>query len=288
MIRGMPPADNHVHTEWSWDAVAGSMEQSCARAVELGLPSIAFTEHLDLTRWVVAPEAKAKPRPDAAKAGPDGRFDLPALDVDGYLACVRRCRDRYPGLRILSGVEVGEPHWHEDRVKALLATADCERVLGSLHSLEVGGAPWIVDALYQEHAPGDLEADGIVRAYLAEALRMVESSHAFEVLAHIDYPLRRWPAGAAVFDPTEFEEEFRAVLRALARSGRVLEVNTVVPLPAEVIGWWYEVGGEAVSFGSDAHAPSLVARDFAHAAAMAEAQGFLPGRDPSDFWRRRP
>ena len=37
------PPDDHTHTEWSWDARSGSMEGSCARAVELGLPSIAFT-----------------------------------------------------------------------------------------------------------------------------------------------------------------------------------------------------------------------------------------------------
>lgn len=37
----MLPPDGHIHSEWSWDAVVGSMEQSCARAVELGLPSIA-------------------------------------------------------------------------------------------------------------------------------------------------------------------------------------------------------------------------------------------------------
>ncbi len=285
MIGSMLPADNHVHTEWSWDAVAGSMERSCAHAVELGLPSIAFTEHVDLTRWVIAPEAKLWR--DGARVGPDGRFDPPALDVDGYLACLQRCRDRFPGLRILSGVEVGEPHWYEDQVKAVLAAVDCDRVLGSLHSLEVGGGPWIVDALYGESAPDGLEPDGIVRAYLAEALRMVESTDAFAVLAHIDYPVRRWPASAGAFDPASFEAEYRAVLRALARSGRALEVNTVVPLRAEVVRWWHEVGGEAVSFGSDAHTPSSVARDFARAADMVEAQGFLPGRDPSDLWRRR-
>ena len=50
------PADNHVHTEWSWEAPGGSMQKSCARAVELGVPSIAFTEHGDLTPWVIAPE----------------------------------------------------------------------------------------------------------------------------------------------------------------------------------------------------------------------------------------
>ena len=54
----------------------------------------------------------------------------------------------------------------------------------------------------------------------------------FAVLAHIDYPVRHWPAQAGRFDAAVFEDEYRAVLAALARSGRMLEVNTVVPLPA--------------------------------------------------------
>ena len=58
----MLPPDGHVHTEWSWDAADGSMERSCARAVELGLPSIAFTEHADFTRWVIDPEVAAQLR----------------------------------------------------------------------------------------------------------------------------------------------------------------------------------------------------------------------------------
>ncbi|TMD32858.1 MAG: hypothetical protein E6I95_10030 [Chloroflexi bacterium] len=36
-----------MHTEWSWDAPIGHMERSCRRAIELGLPAIAFTEHAD-------------------------------------------------------------------------------------------------------------------------------------------------------------------------------------------------------------------------------------------------
>ena len=32
------------------------------------------------------------------------------LDVTGYLASVADCRERFPGLRILSGVETGESH----------------------------------------------------------------------------------------------------------------------------------------------------------------------------------
>ncbi|MEU8278489.1 PHP domain-containing protein [Microbispora bryophytorum] len=49
----MLPADSHVHSEWSWDAPLGSMERTCEKAVELGLPAIAFTEHVDHTVWMV-------------------------------------------------------------------------------------------------------------------------------------------------------------------------------------------------------------------------------------------
>ena len=282
----MVPPDNHVHSEWSWDAAAGSMEQSCARAVELGLPSIAFTEHVDGTRWVLTAEAQSLMPPERVGAG--GRFDPPAVDLDGYFACVQRCRDRYPDLRILTGVELGEPHWFDDQTRALLRSGDFDRVLGSLHSLDLDDGPWLVDHLFWASAPEGVVPDEIVRGYLAETLRMIEASDTFEVLAHIDYPVRGWPAAGGVFDPADFKDEYRAVLRALAGSDRALEVNTRLPMPSEIIRWWYEVGGDAVSFGSDAHQPSLVAHGFEDAAAMVEAHGFQPGRHPYDFWRRRP
>ena len=247
----MLPPDGHVHTEWSWDAADGSMERSCARAVELGLPSIAFTEHADFTRWVIDPEVAAQLRwRHPAWIGPDGRFSPPPLDAVGYLAGVQRCRDRFPGLRILSGTELGEPHWHKDAVNALLGTGTFDRVLGSVHSLELD-AIRLVDLLFDRAEPADL-----IQAYLGEALRLAESTAPFAVLAHIDYPVRHWPAEAGPFDATRFEDEYRTVLEALARSGRVLELNTRVPLPAVIVRWWYEAGGEALVVGSDAHWPA--------------------------------
>ncbi|HEY2811851.1 MAG TPA: PHP domain-containing protein [Acidimicrobiales bacterium] len=201
------PGDNHVHTEWSWDAVAGSMEGSCARALELGLPSIAFTEHVDLTRWVLTRKQAARTSPDRVDG--DGRFEPPRLDVDGYLACVERCRDRFPDLRILSGVELGEPHWFEDEIDTLLSHGAFDRVLGSMHSVELDDGPWVVDALYGDDAPPDLDPSSVVRGYLQETVRMVESSAVFAVLAHIDYPVRHWPSDGPAFDPFDFEDEFR-------------------------------------------------------------------------------
>jgi len=65
-----------------------------------------------------------------------------------------------------------------------------------------------------------------------------------------------------------------------AQSGRALEINTIVPLHSTVVRWWHQEGGEAITFGSDAHEPAAVFRGFRDAAGMAQAHGFRPGRGP--------
>jgi histidinol-phosphatase (PHP family) len=125
----------------------------------------------------------------------------------------------------------------------------------------------------------------VMRRYLTELTRLVDGSDIFEVLAHLDYPRRNWPTGTDAYDQAAFEEEHRAVLRSLARSGRVLEINTESPLASvTLLRWWRDEGGRAVSFGSDAHVPWLVGNRFALAASVAEAAGFAPGRDQFGFW----
>lgn len=278
------PPDDHVHSEWSWDAAAGSMEGSCARAVELGLPAIAFTEHFDHTRWVTPPEVEQQ-FSEVAHLVEDGRFDPPPLDTEGYLEELDRCRSRFPDLRIVTGVEIGEPHWFPDEVGDLLDTGAFERVLGSQHSFRVDGEPWLAE-LGGVASPSGLTPHEIVRAHLVETHEMVVSCDRFAVLAHIDYAARYWPDGPERFPVGDFEDEIRAVLEAVAASGRTLEVNTAIPLDAEIIRWWREHGGGSVSFGSDAHQPGTVGRRFDVVVDMVESIGFRPGAHPYDLWRR--
>ena len=137
-LRAVPdPAripDRHVHTEWSWDAALGEMTATCAGAVELGLPAVAFTEHADFNAWVPCPAAGVGPpvagsRKDAgqaATAAPPNRWAwspgrLPGhrwpvrtpatptrsgyLDIAGYWEAIDRCRSafvRSPSSRFCS------------------------------------------------------------------------------------------------------------------------------------------------------------------------------------------
>ncbi len=243
------------------------MAETCRKALDLGLTSIAFTEHAD---WVRGPGA--------------------VVDLQAYVACVDRCRALFPDLRILSGVEMGEPHHHSEAARELLAGASFDRTLASVHCIR-----W-QDRTVDASEPGFLQAevvDAMFAAYLADTLAMVESDAAFEVLAHLDYPKRYWPAGAR-YDERRFEEGFRAVLRAAAGRGVALEVNTTrggdparFLCPGQlVLGWWREEGGRAVAFGSDAHSPEHVAAGFELAAQVVEAAGFRPAADPDGFWTR--
>jgi histidinol-phosphatase (PHP family) len=60
------PLDSHVHSQWSWDALAGSMKGTCQRAVQIGLPAVAFTEHADFT---LVPAARPEGPPTVAAIG---------------------------------------------------------------------------------------------------------------------------------------------------------------------------------------------------------------------------
>jgi histidinol-phosphatase (PHP family) len=268
------PADGHVHSEWSWDARLGSMADTCARAVEIGLPAVAFTEHVDVTPFRAGSLAGT-----FGDLVSDGVLTAPALDLDGYEATVERCRATYPDLVILTGMEVGQPHRHRDAVAALIARGSFDRVLGSLHCLEDGDAMAEPFELFGHRAAGD-----VLRDYLAEIPRMVAGSEVFTVFAHIDYPVRDWPAAAGPFDPTDFEPELRHALRALADGERALEINTRLPLDPTIVAWWRAEGGRRVTFGSDAHEPRLVGAGLRDAAAMAAAHGFRPDRRPEDPW----
>ncbi|HEY6791317.1 MAG TPA: PHP domain-containing protein [Trebonia sp.] len=272
----MLPADNHVHSEWSYDTSPdASMVRTCAQALAIGLPAVAFTEHLEFTS---GGEGDA-----ITGIAVDARWwsRIKPLDVPGYQAAVQECRERFPGLRILAGIEAGESHLFAGSAAAIIRGHDWDRVLGSLHAVPYQGKLIAADALF-----GRMSQDEAMRYYFAELVRLIEGSTMFEVLAHPDFPRRYWPSGAHLYQEKPYEEEYRTVFRALAASGRIMEINTKSPLSSvELIGWWRESGGRAVSFGSDAHVPGRVGDRFKLAVDIVEAAGFRPGRDQYDFWR---
>src|SRR5207237_1067158 len=138
------------------------------------------------------------------------------VDILGYLDSIERCRAKYTDLRILSGVELGEPHWFPEETAAVLAAGPLDNVLGSVHCIRLDGD--VVDASQLRDREG-LDFAAATRQYLGEVLAMIDGGQPFEALAHLDYPKRYWPEGAPPYVERDYEAEIRAVLRAAARSG---------------------------------------------------------------------
>jgi len=242
------------------------MELSCVRALEIGLPAIAFTEHAD---WALVHEGQHP------------------VDIEGYFDAIDRCRAKFPDLRILTGVELGEPHWFPDETKRVLAAGKLDHVLGSVHCVRISHR--ILDASQLKTTTG-VDPHEFTHRYFNELLKMVDGGTEFTTLAHFDYPKRYWPSRAEPYREDEFTNAMRAVLKAAVKRELVLEVNTTrgnVLCPDQtVLGWWRELGGRAVSFGSDAHDPSKIAAGFELAAQIVEAAGFKPAEEPTALWRR--
>lgn len=263
----MVDTDLHVHSEWSWDAPRGAMAASCRQALDLGLKAVSFTDHADYSQ--LSQGAR--------------------LDVEGYLESVERCRREFPGLAIMTGVELGEPHRFRAEAEDVLARGDFDLVLGSVHSVIVDGQVLEVSELDDDQAIGPA---ALVRSYCEEIVQLIEGPVPFEVLTHFEYHRRFWPQSWPPYRSQDHRESIEQVLRAAARRGLVLEFNTtrggdpdhaLCPGP-EVLTWWREAGGKAISFGSDAHDPTKLAAGFGRAAGLADRVGFTPSQARVGIW----
>ena len=86
-----------------------------------------------------------------------------------------------------------------------------------------------------------------------------------------------------VYDgPEPYADMIRTVIRSLVERGKGLELNTSPlrmgqpePCPSfQVLRWYRELGGEILTFGSDAHQPEAIGSYFDAALEIARAAGF--------------
>ncbi|HVO41365.1 MAG TPA: histidinol-phosphatase HisJ family protein [Aggregatilineales bacterium] len=232
--------DYHVHTNNSRDSRA-TMTAMCERAITVGLSEIAVTDHFNNHPKDV---------------------DLNYYRADRYFADIEQCRAKFPTLTIRAGIEVGEPHRWEKQVVPILESYPYDVVLGSLH--------WIGDysifeaPFFRDHSP-----EKAYTLYFTELAEMIRHG-GFDILAHVDVPKRNSVNYYGPFRDEEFEDLFRQVWEACIETGIVPEINTKGIRSAAgafhptttALRWYAEMGGERLSFGSDAHQPDHLGLNF--------------------------
>ena len=205
----------------------------CEGALAKGLPCITFADHLDMN-------------PNDEGYG----FYQPDRSFKEIAAAKRQFAGR---LKVLQGVEFGEPHLYPGTL-AVLHERPYDVILGSIH--------WVND-----DDPGSPVARSNPRAYFeryyAVMLAMVQTG-GFDVLAHFDLPKRY--LNVDVSDLPIIDD----IMTVLAASDIALEINTsslrkgvsdTMPGSA-ILEKYVQEGGTRITLASDAHTPRDIGADF--------------------------
>ncbi len=251
------PLDAHLHTDLSPDSTV-PVDEYARQAVERGIPEIAITDHVDFD--------------PAAPAFAHTTFAQRERVVRDAAA---RWADR--GVAIRFGVEVTWDRRWADDIAAWLRAHPHDFVIGSVHVYR--DSPYAADRVAAFVAGKDLRA--IVAPYFEEVEAGARSG-LFDAMGHIDFVKRYLAPHVTAADLATAPELYEPILAALVASGTSLEVNTsglrqaaaeLYPGPA-IVARYRELGGRAVSVGSDAHRPEAFAWALDDGYAAAAAAGF--------------
>ncbi|HTC85601.1 MAG TPA: histidinol-phosphatase HisJ family protein [Candidatus Acidoferrum sp.] len=229
------PLDSHLHTDLSPDSNV-PIDAYAALAVERGITELAITDHVDFE-----PGAPA--------------YDFVPFETRERV--VRDAAERWADrVAIRFGCEITYDRVHEEAIREHLARHRYDFTIGSVH---IGvRSPFNKARAHAHIAGGRLQE---VMAPYFDEVEAAARSGLFDTLGHLDVVKRyasSWIKPAAFAAAPELYEP---TLRALVSSGTGLEVNTsgLRQAPREtypaawVVAWFRELGGTAVTTGSDAH-----------------------------------
>jgi histidinol-phosphatase (PHP family) len=247
------PADYHMHTPLCRHAV-GEPDQYAARAVELGLAEIGFSDH----------------SPMLHDDFDDWRMRLDQLDA--YVAQVTRARSAQPALAIRLALEVDYLPGQEEWVRHLASRHPWDYFIGSVHYVE---NDWDLDNPNKIARWHERDPDEVWQVYF-ERLTCAAESRLFDILGHLDLCKKFCFRPRADMLPT-----VQRFLDSAARHGVAIEVNTAglrkdcrEIYPSADILLAARERHVPITFGSDAHAPGEVGHAFAQAIALARRCGY--------------
>ena len=256
-------SDMHVHTRWSSDSVA-PVEAQIERAIQLGMESLCITDHQDF---------------DAPPFPPDYfKFLLNDVGDDeataAYVADLTALKEKYRGrVELLIGIELGvQPHITE-KLDQYAAKYPFDFIIGSTHTFQG------MDAEDRRHYE-NVDMVTAVRQYFEEELKNVKGFRRFDVAGHMDFVLSYGPGAMESFSYGKYGDIIDEILKELIATGRGIECNTskymaknMINPNQEIIKRYAELGGEIITFGSDAHTSDRLGEGFEEASQLVKSCG---------------
>ena len=237
----MITADIHTHTTFSADGIS-DIKEMIEYAIQRKLEIYGISEHFNYDY-------------DRLHLEIDGE-QVPPIQEKKYFTCIRALQKEYASkIRLLAGAEFGFDHDSRTQERYLNTQRKYKPdfIINSVHTCL--GA----DCYFPHYCNGRSKAFAY-NAYLYRVLESLDALYDYDIVAHIGYCSRN----ATYPDPklrySDFSDVLDEILRRIIKKNKILEVNTSSRtagsefLPdTDILERYFELGGRAVSFASDAH-----------------------------------
>ncbi|MDR1669272.1 MAG: PHP domain-containing protein [Oscillospiraceae bacterium] len=235
-------ADTHTHSNFSPDG-RDSFSAMLAAAGRAGLDELTVTDHCDISKPAPFPAAERR------------------------AAFIKAAAGNRTGVKLLLGIELGEAIHDTARAEREIAAVPYDFIIGSHHELR--GERDFYHLRYESEA----ECYQLLERYFTELTEFAAWGR-FDVLGHLCYPLRYMSRFPVRILP-RYEDEIRALFKALREGGKGIELNLSRLQPfGDVLALWRECGGEIVTIGSDAHRAADVGKHIKAGADILREAGF--------------
>ena len=249
----IPISDYHMHTPLCGHAT-GEPREYAQGALDAGLEEIGFSDH--------APFVHTE----------DPNVTMNIKQLSEYYRMIEDVRKEYSNnLRIKIAIEADYIPGYEDKTKALLDDYPYDYVIGSVHFIK----DWGFDDPSQREQWNQKDINQVYRDYY-QLLRQCAQTGMYDIMGHVDL-VKKFGHRAT----EDFSKEVQKTAEVFKECGVAVEINTAgLRKPAKEMYpsldclKIYGDAGVLLTFGSDAHDPKDVGKDFDKAVELALAAGY--------------
>ncbi|MBQ9940704.1 MAG: histidinol-phosphatase HisJ family protein [Clostridia bacterium] len=247
--------DYHIHSEYSFDVYGVDKQvrifDICETALKKGLTQIAITDHYDI---------------NTVEQG-----FIMGLDFESRRRDIIRAKKAYEGkLKVLCGIELGQPHQVPEKAKQILKENKFDYVIASYHNNVDVPDFYILDY-------PNIDRQLLVQYYedyLCQTIDHIKwGIGRISTLGHLGYPIRyyiRNGLGGILnpYDP-KYMKITKEIFNLLIKNDIALEVNTSGWRQGMnnsmafdgMVQYYIDMGGKLLTVGSDSHTLDNVGDD---------------------------
>ncbi|MGN0814715.1 MAG: histidinol-phosphatase HisJ family protein [Candidatus Coproplasma sp.] len=240
--------DVHTHSTYSADGLS-PLKDMVGKACGSGLKYYGVSEHFDFDYNALGLLINGQPA---------------YTDAEGYFKEGRILQKNLQNSRSATNLLIGcELGFSDDadvvrQYRQIIERFKPDFVVNSVHTCDGH------DCYFNDYFIGK-DKQTAYRRYLERVLESLSAPYKYDIVAHIGYVSRNAPYADPKIRYADFSELYDEIFKGIISRGKILEVNSSARtagsdfLPdVDALARYFELGGRAVSFSSDAHATDRI------------------------------